>query len=68
MDMLCITDELYHCSVGYIVRLIAGRGDVACYREPQHGEWILIQEGLDQTNCAVVFLLLYFFGMAASIW
>ena len=50
------------------MRLIAGRGDVACFRDPQHGVDILIQEGLDQTNCAIVFLLLYFFGMAASLW
>ncbi len=58
----------FSISVGYGVRLIAGRGDVACFRDPQHGVDILIQEGLDQTNCAIVFLLLYFFGMAASLW
>ena len=63
-----LIDLLVLFSVSYIVRLIAGRGDVACHREAQHGVRILIQQGLDQTNCAVVFLLLYFFGMAASIW
>ena len=55
-------------SVGYGVRLVAGRADVACIREIVYSVDILIQEGLDQTNCAIVFLLLYFFGMAASLW
>ena len=55
-------------SVGYGVRLMAGRADVACFRDAQHGVDLLIQEGLDHTNCAIVFLLLYFFGMAASLW
>ena len=29
---------------------------------------ILVQEGLKSTGCAIVFLLLYFFGMASSLW
>lgn len=29
---------------------------------------ILVQEGLKNTGCAIVFLLLYFFGMASSLW
>ena len=28
----------------------------------------MIQEGLENTNCAIVFLLLYYFGTASSIW
>lgn len=59
---------IIRCSVAYVVRLIAGRADVACVRDPQHGVAIMIQEGLDDTNCAIVFILLYFFGMAASVW
>lgn len=27
-----------------------------------------MQEGLSNTGCAIVFLLLYFFGMASSLW
>nr|CRI73787.1 Frizzled-4 [Euperipatoides kanangrensis] len=55
-------------SIGYIVRLIAGRREVSCHLDSQHNENILIQEGLENTNCAIVFLLLYFFGTASSIW
>lgn len=55
-------------SIGYIVRLIAGRDDIACYTESQSGRSILIQEGLENTDCAIVFLLLYFFGAASFLW
>uniref|UniRef100_A0A8C2Y6A2 Frizzled class receptor 8 n=1 Tax=Coturnix japonica TaxID=93934 RepID=A0A8C2Y6A2_COTJA len=46
-------------SVGYIVRLVAGHEKVAC------------SGGAGSTGpalCTVVFLLVYFFGMASSIW
>ena len=55
-------------SIGYIVRLIAGRDAIACDTDSQSGIRMLIQEGLDNTDCAIVFLLLYFFGTASSIW
>ena len=55
-------------SIAYIVRLIAGRDDIACDMESQSGKSILIQEGLENTDCAIVFLLLYFFGTASSLW
>lgn len=55
-------------SIAYIVRLIAGREDIACDIESQSGKNILIQEGLENTDCAIVFLLLYFFGTASSLW
>ncbi|XP_076466622.1 frizzled-4-like [Babylonia areolata] len=55
-------------SIAYIVRLIAGREDIACDLESQSGRSILIQEGLENTDCAIVFLLLYFFGTASSLW
>ena len=55
-------------SIAYIVRLIAGRADIACDLEGQSGRSILIQEGLENTDCAIVFLLLYFFGTASSLW
>ncbi|XP_060940743.1 frizzled-8-like [Limanda limanda] len=53
-------------SLGYIVRLVAGHEAVACTRD--HG---LDQIHYDTTGpalCTVVFLLIYFFGMASSIW
>ena len=57
------------CSIAYIVRLIAGRDSIACdSTDGQSKVRILIQEGLENTDCALVFLLLYFFGTAASLW
>ncbi|KAL8617227.1 hypothetical protein ACOMHN_066034 [Nucella lapillus] len=55
-------------SIAYIVRLLAGRDDIACDMESQISKSILIQEGLENTDCAIVFLLLYFFGTASSLW
>lgn len=53
-------------SAGYIVRLIAGHEKVACNRD-----FDLEHIHYDTTGpalCTVVFLLIYFFGMASSIW
>lgn len=56
-------------SIAYIVRLIAGRDSIACDNVDSHGKtMILIQEGLENTDCAIVFLLLYFFGTASALW
>nr|XP_009673104.1 PREDICTED: frizzled-5 [Struthio camelus australis] len=51
-------------SVGYIVRLVAGHASVACNPEHHHVHY----ETTGPALCTVVFLLLYFFGMASSIW
>ena len=53
-------------STAYIVRLIAGRNVIAC--DTDGVEHYLILEGLQNTGCAATFLILYFFGMASSIW
>lgn len=56
-------------SIAYIIRLIAGRDSIACDNIDSHSKIrILIQEGLENTDCAIVFLLLYFFGTASSLW
>ncbi|NP_001161547.1 frizzled 5/8-like protein receptor isoform X1 [Saccoglossus kowalevskii] len=49
-------------SVGFIVRLIVGHEAVACM--DQHIRY----ETTGPAVCTVVFLLIYFFGMASSIW
>ena len=49
-------------SIGYIVRLISGHQNVAC-----NGEMIRYAS-TGPAECTVVFLLIYFFGMASSIW
>ncbi|XP_069789985.1 frizzled-5-like [Narcine bancroftii] len=51
-------------SVGYIVRLAAGHARVACDQDYQHIHY----ETTGPALCTVVFLLIYFFGMASSIW
>ncbi|XP_055971593.1 frizzled-10 [Sorex fumeus] len=53
-------------SVGYIIRLFAGAESIACDRDS--GQLYVIQEGLESTGCTLVFLLLYYFGMASSLW
>ncbi|KAJ8280316.1 hypothetical protein GJAV_G00053140 [Gymnothorax javanicus] len=53
-------------SVAFIIRSVAGAENIACDRE--NGELYIIQEGLESTGCTIVFLILYYFGMASSIW
>ncbi|XP_049581783.1 frizzled-4 isoform X1 [Syngnathus scovelli] len=62
LSMCC---NLY--SVAYLVRLTLGRERVSCDLDATEVP-ILVQEGLKSTGCAIVFLLLYFFGMASSLW
>ncbi|XP_038844896.1 frizzled-9-like isoform X3 [Salvelinus namaycush] len=53
-------------SVAFVIRSVAGAENIACDRE--NGELYVIQEGLESTGCTIVFLILYYFGMASSIW
>ncbi|CAL8343195.1 unnamed protein product [Lota lota] len=53
-------------SVGYLIRLFVGAERVACDRDG--GVQYVIQEGLESTGCTIVFLILYYFGMASSLW
>lgn len=50
-------------SLGYLVRVYAGHEAVAC--EPDGS---IRYNASGPTPCTLVFLLLYFFGMASSIW
>lgn len=54
-------------SISFIVRLAAGREAISCDREYNTPKF-LIQDGRRNTGCAVVFLVQYFFSMAATIW
>lgn len=49
-------------SIGYVIRLIVGHEGVAC----ESGA--VRYETTGPAVCTVVFLLIYFFGMASSIW
>ncbi|KTG01637.1 hypothetical protein cypCar_00033797 [Cyprinus carpio] len=51
-------------SVAFIIRSVAGAENIACDRET--GELYIIQEGLESTGCTIVFLILYYFGMASQ--
>ncbi|XP_028822434.1 frizzled-8a [Denticeps clupeoides] len=55
-------------SSGYIVRLVAGHERVACSREHDAEAAHIHYETTGPALCTVVFLLIYFFGMAGSIW
>nr|CAB3247784.1 Fz4 frizzled receptor [Phallusia mammillata] len=62
---LAICYNIY--STSFILRLLVGRENISCERNI-HGDMFLIQEGLGNTGCAIIFLLSYFFGMASYLW
>ena len=62
---LALCYNLY--AISFIVRLAAGREAISCDQE-YNGPKFLIQDGLRNTGCAIVFLVQYFFSMAATIW
>lgn len=52
-------------SLGYMVRLAAGHERVACSEDGGH---VLYDASGPAGLCTLVFLLVYFFGMAGAIW
>lgn len=50
-------------SVGYIIRLIVGAKTIAC-----DSNGLMRYETSGPALCTIVFLLIYFFGMASSVW
>ena len=56
------------CSIAYCVRLISGRESASCNLDGDTGARIVVQDGLQNTDCTLVFLLLDFFGTASAIW
>nr|AQT19764.1 hypothetical protein Smed-fzd-4-3 [Schmidtea mediterranea] len=55
-------------SISILLRLFLGREKVSCDFDPVSGQKILIQEGLENTNCAITFLLNFFFSTATHMW
>ena len=54
-------------SMAYIVRAIAGTEKIICDKERQY----VVTAGMniaDHAGCSVVFLMLYYFGMASALW
>ncbi|KAH3736262.1 frizzled-9-like [Dreissena polymorpha] len=54
-------------SIAFVIRAVMGPRKISCDQRRDGAEY-LIQEGLESTWCIVVFLILYFFGMASSLW
>ncbi|UXI22374.1 hypothetical protein NH340_JMT08317 [Sarcoptes scabiei] len=54
-------------SFSYIYRALVGRKTVACYEEGPE-QILLVQEGAHNPHCIISFLLLYYFGMAGTLW
>ncbi|XP_022252263.1 frizzled-5-like [Limulus polyphemus] len=50
-------------SIGYLIRIGLGHEAVAC-----DGSLIRYQNSEKSATCTIVFLLIYFFGMASSLW
>lgn len=55
-------------SLGYALSLGLGRETVTCGPDLDSGREIRLQEGLDNSVCALVFMTQYFFLVASSIW
>ncbi|XP_028041903.1 frizzled-4 [Bombyx mandarina] len=56
-------------AAGWGVRAAAGRAAAGCAKDSTSpARMLLAHDGLANPNCAVVFLLLYYFGLAASVW
>ncbi|UYV63658.1 FZD9 [Cordylochernes scorpioides] len=58
---------LFFCSLAYIIRVFGGPEFISC-KNSENGEDYLTHEGLESSGCIVVFLLLYYFGIAALAW
>ncbi|CAK6439936.1 unnamed protein product [Pipistrellus nathusii] len=54
-------------SLGYLARLLAGAESIACGRDGG-GRRFVVQAGPEGAGCALVFLALYYFGMAGAAW
>ncbi|XP_076303947.1 frizzled-5-like [Tachypleus tridentatus] len=50
-------------SIGYLIRLGMGHAELAC-----DGPIVRYQDSDRPAACTIVFLLIYFFGMASSLW
>lgn len=56
-------------NVSWAIRILAGRNATSCSYDPQlPGISLLLSDGLSTSPCSGIFLLRYYFGMAAPIW
>lgn len=56
-------------NMSWAIRILAGRNATSCSTDPQlPGISLLLSDGLSTSPCSGIFLLRYYFGMAAPIW
>lgn len=56
-------------NMSWAIRILAGRNATSCSYDPQlPGISLLLSDGLSTSPCSGIFLLRYYFGMAAPIW
>ncbi|OON23974.1 fz domain protein [Opisthorchis viverrini] len=55
-------------SLGFALSIGLGRETVTCGPDLDSGREIRLQEGLDNSVCALVFMVQYFFAIASSMW
>ncbi len=54
-------------SIGYLAQLLMGRSTVACV-SVANGPSVLVQPGLQNVRCTLMFALVYYFNAAALLW
>jgi len=64
--MLAACSCLY--AVAYVIRLAAGTDVISCVQPSDDTASYLVSGHLQSTWCVLTVVLLYFFGMAASLW
>jgi hypothetical protein len=55
-------------ALGFIIRLGAGDKEIACWKDDSIGVEVLIHEDANYAGCTIIFMMLYFSFMAASVW
>ena len=56
------------CSVAFVVRLCVGSSAVICEIDRHTNVHVVVSDGLQNPNCVIIFLLLYYFGSASQLW
>lgn len=68
--VVCISACYLMVSIAYIIRLVAGHDNVVCdvIDSDGLGSRVLRNTASESVLCTLIFLLLYYFGMASSLW
>ncbi|CAH8516927.1 unnamed protein product [Dicrocoelium dendriticum] len=55
-------------SIAFAISLAVGRESATCGKDLDSGLLIRLQEGLDNSICALIFMTQFFFSLASSVW